>query len=125
VEKTEQRISISPHAIQRYRERLHKEHLSTPKARREIEALVECSEYQNNPPEWLKEARKEKYGDGHCYIVCNDIVFPARHTNQNSWLLMSCITRGSMSPERRKARNKYKHIKRSKRGAGLRRWNGR
>lgn len=123
--ETKLRIAISLHCIDRYKERLNKEHLPTATAKAEIEALMEFAEVLESAPEWLNEAQKNEYGKHHCYVVVESLAFPARRTNRGNFLLLSCITRGSISPERRKARNKYKHIKRSKRGAGLRRWNGR
>lgn len=118
-------IGITPHAVERYCERLHKDHLTSAQARQEIEALMQYGQETSTTPDWLNEAQMNAYGKHHCYIVTDSLAFPARRLANDRLLLLSCITRGSLSPERRKARNKYKHIKRSKRGAGLRRRQGR
>lgn len=121
--QTKLKVGIVPHAVERYQQRLNKEHLTMNQAKREIEALMEYGVVGR--PEWLNEARENSYGRNHAYITVDDVAFPARKTGTGAFILLSCITKGSFSPQRRKAKNKYSHIKRSKRGAGLRRAQGR
>lgn len=121
--ETKVKVNLTPHAVERYKERLSKEHLSNEAARKEIIALMEYA--KEGRPEWLSEARENAYGRKHTYVVVDAVAFPARETNTGTFVLISCITKGSVSPQKRKAKNHFKHIKRSRRGAGLRRLQGR
>ena len=120
---TKLKVNLTPHAVERYKERLSKEHLTTAQARKEILALIEYAKEER--PYWLNEARKNDYGRNHTYLVIDAIAFPARKTNNGTYVLISCLAKGTVSPQKRKAKNHYKHIKRSRRGAGLRRLQGR
>lgn len=117
------KTNLTPHAVERYKERLNKEHLSNEQAQKEIMALMQYA--KEGQPDWLNEAQDNAYGKNHTYVAIDDIAFPARKTNNGSLILISCITKGSISPQKRKVKNKFKHIKRSRRGAGLRRLQGR
>lgn len=123
--KTNLEVGITPHAIERYQVRLGKEHLVAKQVREEIRALMDYAQVTSIPPEWLNENGRV-YHDrrSHFYLIVEDIVFPAKKLSQGGFLLLSCITRGSISPHKRARKNSSNQIKRTKKGAGLRRWNG-
>lgn len=123
MEATKHKVGFTPHAVERYKERLNKEHLTNQQAREEITALMEYA--KEGRPEWLKEARRNDYGRCHTYLSVDSLVFPARRTGTGALILISCITKGSMSPQKRMGKNKHNRVKRSRRGAGLRRTQGR
>jgi hypothetical protein len=120
---TKLKVKLTPHAVERYKDRLAKEHLTDEQAQKEILALMQYA--VEGKPAWLSEARENAYGRKHTYVAVEDVAFPARETNSGAFILISCITKGSLSPQKREVRTKHKHIKRSRRGAGLRRLQGR
>lgn len=84
-------------------------------ARKEIFALMRHAEIKTEPPDWLKQSSAERNDGRHYLVVGGDIVFPAKKMqNSGRYLLLSCITRGSLSAKARQRKIQLKHKRRDR-----------
>lgn len=98
-------FELSSHAILRYRERVRPA-LAMGAARRELLAVLQAAEHTNVKPDWVEVDDPDAYPGG-WLIACDSVAFPIR-----DGIITTCLTRGSLNPRHRTARNEGKRRRR-------------
>lgn len=96
-------IRLTSHAVNRYRERLQRPQ-DFADARDELVRLLRCGSFSNDPPDWLQKVDPTVSG----YWLMGDVCLVL----QRRVVAVTCVTRGSISPERRRRRNERRQSRR-------------
>lgn len=99
-------VELSVHAIQRYRERVRPA-LGEPQLEAELICVLLHGEISTTPPPWLFE------GAQRCdaYLGLGDIVFPLMHAGPDLMVAVTCLCRGTISLDSRRARNQRRQAR--------------
>lgn len=100
-------LELSVHAIERYRQRVRPS-LWGPHLTTELTRVLHYGEVSTAPPPWLAQGTTRQGP----YLTLGDIVFPlAIQQRPGHALAVTCLTRGSISPEtgRRRDRRSRPH----------------
>lgn len=96
-------VYLTKHAIEQYRDRC-KPALDFHSAGRELTRLVvECGQFTTTYPVWTRSAA-ERHGTHGWVLIGDDVVFPVSESGG----LVTCIVRGSITPETRARRRELR-----------------
>lgn len=99
-------VELSVHAIQRYRERVRPA-LGEPQLEAELVCVLLHGEISTTPPSWLSGGAKRSGA----YLGLGDIVFPLVHAGPDLMVAVTCLCRGTISPDSRGARNQRRQAR--------------
>lgn len=106
-------ITFSPHALQRYGERIAITQL-TDSLPLQLAKLAGFSRVMPSAPDWLTRTAKD---ESQLYLtVGGDVVFPLVYDDRSgAWVAKTCLTKGGLSPLARERRNSAKARQRARR----------
>jgi hypothetical protein len=106
-------FELTLHALQRYCERVRG--ITDPQLSDLNRACAEVKYIlQNNAgvsvgmPDWLEQAESDEVRARqatHYLVIGQDVAFPLKRKGDGTWVLVSCLARGTMSSEQRRRRN--------------------
>lgn len=115
-------LELSLHAVQRYAERVK----SVPdptfdelqRVAAEIAAVLRIERRMcHSLPVWIEEPLSERVASrqaDHYLLIGEDIAFPVKYRDNGTPILVTCLTRGVLSPEARSKRNERKQKRRAR-----------
>jgi hypothetical protein len=112
---TGERYVITTHAISRFIERV-RPGLAWSSAELELERILMHGELSGTPPAWLAETR----ANASMWVTLGDVALPVAPSQERvgRWVLLTCMTSGSISPAVRVHRNRLRSERtRSRRNA--------
>lgn len=127
-------LELSLHAVERYAERVKS--LPNPtldEARRVAEEIVAVLRIErrlcNSLPEWIEEPLSERVASRQAdtyMLIGEDIAFAVKQRDNGTPILVTCLTRGTLSPQGRNRRNirKQKRRARARERRALESWLG-
>lgn len=104
-------VEYHRHAVERYGERV-RPGCSSSTTLSQLRAVVACAgEIAVEPPAWAPwDSRSSAY-----LLLGEDIIFPLRMRADGAYVAITCLTRGSLPPSVRAARNARRQRRKSKR----------
>jgi hypothetical protein len=110
-------IKFCAHSVERYRDRL-RPGLTIEFAEAELQRIACHAQMSREAPEWLCSERQ----DAAVFLTIADATFPLVLAEDGSFFVaVTCLTKGSLSPEARERRNlrgRYRHSPTSDRSRG-------
>ena len=95
-------VTVSGHAVERYRDRV-KPGLDSDAARTELERLCALGLIHTEAPGWVNPARPAAY-----YLLLGDLIVLPLAPQADAWVATTCVAQRTLTPTRRAAKSARK-----------------